>query len=235
MHKSFTNNYGNTSLKYFGNHTIISGDGSTAVISYSEGNTSKSKVLKIDYSSNSWTEIGNIDRNISRNSFLNHDGSKLILGIPDGLKEYSIFSDQVSETSDFSFNTSPQEAYVRAASHDLNTILVANQYMTGGEFNELTGAGNAFVYEKISSGWILRGQIIKGPAQGSSLGDIADMSADGSVIVFMVQRSESIDTGNGYTSCSYFYSDCFVYNFDGQNWIQKGSKLTFQVTQKMYK
>ena len=219
---------GNTVFNYFGSSTKISGDGSTLAISYVEGTSSKTKFLSMDYTSNSWTEIGGFDEFMNRNSYFNDDGTNFILSVADGLREFSISSNQISETSDFSFNTSPQDAYIKAASHDLNTILVTNQNMTGGEFNELTGAGNAFVYEKTSSGWSQKGQVIKGTFEGSSLGEVADMSADGSVVIFSERITNEIDTGSGYTSCFYYSSNIVVYSYDGQNWIQKGSKLTFQ-------
>lgn len=220
---------GNTQFKFFGVNNIISGDGSRVITQYLQDGLWRVKILDIDYSLKDWLEIDDLKLDTANAgymgepySFMNYTGDKFVVGYPDGFKEYNSISNDFQEVSNYDFNTSPQEAYLRAASDDLSTVVASNVYMTGGQFNELPGAGNVFVYKKNPTGWESKGQVIKGAIEAAGFGQKIDISSDGNIIAVLNGRRKVNDN-----NCNEPFVDCFIYSFDGSSWIQRGSVLTF--------
>ena len=211
---------------YSGSVVILSADGTRLVVLTPNSDIPVSysgdiRVYNWNASTELWEQLGSpiygTPNSPINNASLSRDGTTLAVGIPyiyndpankGKVRVYKWDGTDWSPLSDYINGNTGNERFGKSVSLNSDGTILAI-----GASNNASGTGSVRVYNWDGTQWDKIGLDINGDAPGHSLGSSVSLSSDGTILA--IGGPGSIDSTGSVK----------VYNWNGSNWINKGSRI----------
>lgn len=214
--------YGTNTFEKFGNKVRISSDGSTIIVS---SGYNASKIFK--YINNTWTQIGQeIQEGFSTDIFGNHisissNGTVIAVGSQNSilsstgkLKIYEYNNTEWVQVGQDLDGANMGDYFGNSVSLSSDGSIVA----VGAYFNDesASNSGQVKVFKNINNVWTQLGQNLNGQGANDNYGISIDLSSNGNIIAIGAPNNDGGGLNSGHVQ---------IFQYDGINWIQRGTDI----------